>query len=91
MARVQLVMSDEDRARFAHQARREGMSFSAWMRAAAHDRVEARQRAKPFASVEEVEEFFRECDALAGDGREPDWDEHLRVISESRRRGAADS
>ncbi len=90
MARVQLVMSDEDRARFTHEARREGMSFSAWMRAAARDRLEAR-RAEPFASVAELEAFFRECDARKGEGREPDWDEHLRIIAESRSRGAADS
>ena len=32
MARVQLVMPDEDRDRFVHQAKREGMSLSAWLR-----------------------------------------------------------
>ena len=90
MARVQLVMSDEDRARFTHEARREGVSFSAWMRAAACDRFEAR-RARPFASAAELDAFFRECDALAGDGREPDWDEHLRAIDESRSRVDAEA
>ena len=35
MARVQLVMPDDDRERFVDQARREGMSLSAWLRAAA--------------------------------------------------------
>lgn len=90
MARVQLVMSDEDRARFVHQAQREGVSFSAWLRAAACDRLEAR-RAKPFASTAELDAFFRECDAREGEGREPDWDEHLRVIAESRGRGAAEA
>ena len=90
MARVQLVMSDEDRARFTYQAQREGVSFSAWMRAAACDRLEAR-RARPFASAAEIDAFFRECDAREGEGREPDWDEHLRVITESRGRGAAEA
>lgn len=90
MARVQLVMSDEDRARFVHQAQREGVSFSAWLRAAACDRLEAR-RARPFASAAELDAFFRECDAREGEGREPDWDEHLRVITESRGRGAAEA
>ena len=33
MARVQLVMPDADRDRFVDQARREGMSLSAWLRA----------------------------------------------------------
>ena len=90
MARVQLVMSDEERARFTHEARREGVSFSAWMRAAACDRFEAR-RARPFASAAELDAFFRECDAREGEGREPDWEEHLRAIDESRSRGAAEA
>ena len=89
MARVQLVMADDDRDSFVHQARREGMSLSAWLRAAARERLERRQRVKPFESPEEVEEFFRSCAALEGPETEPDWSEHLRVMSESRGRGAA--
>ena len=40
VARVQLVIPDEDRDRFIHQARSEGMTLSAWLRAAAHQRLE---------------------------------------------------
>ena len=87
MARVQLVMADEDRERFVDQARREGMSLSAWMRAAARERLEARQRVKLFESPEDVREFFRSCAALDGPETEPDWDEHLRVMNESRATG----
>ena len=36
-------------------------------------------------TVEELEEFFKACDAMEGPGREPDWEEHLRVIDRSRR------
>ncbi len=89
MARVQLVMPDADRDRFVYQARREGMSLSAWLRAAARDRLETRQRDKLFESPEDVEEFFRSCATLEGPETEPDWSEHLRVISESRGQGAA--
>ena len=89
MARVQLVIPDEDRDRFAHQARREGLSFSAWLRAAARERLERRQRSAPFSSPKEMEEFFQACDALDGPPSEPDWDEHRRVIDASRRDGAA--
>ena len=89
MVRVQLVMADDDRDRFAHQARLEGMSLSAWLRAAARERLERRQRVKQFESPEDVQEFFRSCAALEGPEREPDWSEHLRVMSESRGRGAA--
>ena len=90
MARVQLVIPDEDRDRFIHQARREGMSLSAWMRAAAHQRLQQHQRNRPFESTADVEEFFKACDSLDGPDREPEWEEHLALIDESRsRRGAA--
>ena len=87
MARVQLVMPDADRDRFVHQARQEGMSLSAWLRAAARERLEKCQSVKLFQSPEDVEEFFRSCAALDGPEREPDWDEHLRVMNESRAAG----
>lgn len=88
MARVQLVMPDEDRDRYAHQAQREGLSLSAWLRAAARERLQRRQRSRPFRSPADLEEFFRECDDLDGPASEPDWEEHLAAIGKSRRRGA---
>ena len=89
MARVQLVMPDADRDRFVNQARREGMSLSAWLRAAARERLETRQSVKLFKSPEDVKEFFRSCAAQEGPETEPDWSDHLRVINESRGRGVA--
>ena len=79
MARVQLVIPDADRDRYVYQAQREGMTFSAWLRAAAEERL-AKQQPKRFESVEELREFFRECNERAGPGREPDWEESKRVI-----------
>ncbi len=89
MARVQLVIPDEDRDRFVHQARSEGMTLSAWLRTAARQRLEEQQRSHPFASPEDLAGFFRACDSLEGPGREPDWEQHLAVIDESRRRDAS--
>ena len=89
MARVQLVIPDDDRDSYVRQARLEGVSLSAWLRAAARERLERRQRVRQFESPEDVEEFFRSCAALEGPETEPDWSEHLRVMSESRGRGAA--
>lgn len=91
MARVQLVMPDDDRERFVRQARREGMSLSAWLRAAARERLEAGQSVKLFESPEEVKEFFKSCAKLEGPETELDWSEHLRVMSESRGRGVAET
>ena len=89
MARVQLLIPDEDRDRFVHQARQEGLTLSAWLRTAARQRLAAQQRPHAFESADELGEFFQRCDEPEGSGAEPDWDEHLTVIEESRRRGAS--
>lgn len=91
MARVQLVMPDEDHDLYVRQARREGMSLNAWLRAAARERLDNRQAIKQFESPEEVQEFFVSCTAREGAGTEPDWNDHLRVMHESRGRGAAET
>ncbi len=91
MARIQLLVRDEDRDRFLHQARAEGVTLSAWLRAAAHQRLGDKQKSHPFRSAAEMRGFFRECDDLDGPAVEPDWEEHLRVIGQSRRRGAAET
>ena len=87
MARVQLIIPDEDKDRFIRQAGREGLTFSAWLRAAAGERLEAGQRVERFESLEDVNRFFEDCDARRGPGVEPDWEEHKRAIEESRLRG----
>lgn len=87
MARVQLVMPDADRDRFVDQARREGMSLSAWIRAAAQERLETRRRVKVFESPDDVKEFFQQCASLDGPETEPEWSEHLQVMNESRGTG----
>lgn len=91
MARVQLVIPDVDKARFVHQARREGMSLSAWLRAAARDRLAERQSGRRFRTAEDVRAFFERVhayDDLENEPeREPDWEEHLAVINESKMKG----
>jgi hypothetical protein len=46
MAKVQFTITDEDRARFIKQARIEGMTLSAWLRAAAQEHLAKQQPAK---------------------------------------------
>ena len=87
VARVQLIIPDEDRDRFVRQARREGLTFSAWLRAAARERLEARQRTERFASSEDLRRFFETCAAREGPGVEPDWHEHLETLHESKTGG----
>lgn len=87
MARVQLIIPDEDRDRFVHQARKEGMTFSAWLRAAARERLDAQERARRFESPDDLRRFFEECDSRRGPGVEPDWGDQKRAIEESRLQG----
>ena len=58
MARVQLVMPDTDKDRYVHQARREGVSLSAWLRAAARDRLDECRKVKRFENADDVRAFF---------------------------------
>ena len=89
MAKVQFEIPDEEHDRFVRQARTEGMSLGTWLLAAAYQRIERQQRSAPFESSADLEAFFRACDALEDRGREPDWDQQLAVIDESRRRGSS--
>ena len=84
MARVQLVMPDTDRAEFLAQARREGMSFSAWIRAAARQRVEEKRKTRTYPTEEELERFFAECAEKNASEPQLDWDEYKRILNENR-------
>ena len=64
MARVELVIPDEDRARFDDQARREGMSLSEWLLASARDRMEASLGVRPLESPEDLWALFHGCDEM---------------------------
>ena len=91
MARVQLVMPDEDHDRYVRQARMEGISLNAWLRAAAREHWDKRKAIGRFESPADVKEFFVSCAAREGPGTEPDWDDHLDVMRESRGQGAAET
>ena len=91
MARVQLIIPDEDRDEFVAEARRDGISLSEWLRLAARERAERRRNEGRFHSLHDLEAFFDECDAAAGNGDEPDWEEHLRVAEKSRSSGWPDT
>ena len=89
MPRIHLVVSGPDRTRYAAAARREGKTLSAWLRAAAADRLERRAGAERFRTEDDVWRFFAGRDAEAGCGAEPDWKQHLAVMRASRSRGAS--
>ena len=92
MARIQLVLPDDDRDRFVHAARTEGVSLSEWLRLAAKERIHRHVDRQPFRDAADVSAFFERCDADSGDeGIEPDWEEHLGTMRRSRGEGAAET
>ncbi len=83
--RVQVVMDEIEREAFRQAAAREGLSLSDWLRRAARSRLEAAQPLV-LSSIEGLRAFFEDCDA-SEQGTEPDWDQHKKVIEESRAAG----
>lgn len=86
MARIQLVLQDGDKERYLYEAKRDHKSLSAWLREAAQEKIEKidKDRHRPFASVEELDDFFRECDAMnEGQGPELDWEDAKKIIEDS--------
>lgn len=53
------------------------------------DRLPSDIPKQPFKSAAELDAFWRWCDAGQGPNPdpEPDWDEHLKAINASRRKG----
>jgi hypothetical protein len=78
-SRVHIVVSAEERARFQAQAKREGETLSEWLREAGRARLAAVGRSR-LRTPEDVDAFFAERNAEE-QGREPDWAEHLAMIT----------
>lgn len=97
MAIIQIEIPDEEHKRFCQQAEQDGVTRSEWMTAVAIKQCNERKvqkelrvheplvSSKPFESEAEIREFFRLCDELTaeeGPEREPDWQEHKKLILE---------
>ncbi len=76
--RVQILLDEEDVARFRSQALKESKSLSSWLRDAGRSAME-RKKGKSLVHVEDLRRFFEERGGKE-EGREPDWDEHKRLI-----------
>ena len=88
--RVQVILDKGESEIFRHHAAREGLSLSAWLRAAGRARLSTVARSERLDSVEDLRSFFAACDAREG-GTEPDWEQHESVIEVSRAGGRAAS
>jgi hypothetical protein len=86
--RIQVILSEAEREAFRRQAAARMMSLSTWLREAGLKQLAAEQSG-PLRTVAELREFFGSLPDEPG--AEPDWEEHVRVMAESRRRGASAS
>lgn len=98
MAKIQIDIPDEEHRRFRQQAERDGVTLSEWMTKAAQlhfksrGLLKERKQDRRFKSEAEIREFFRCCDELTaeeGPEREPDWEEHKKVILEGMMSGSS--
>ncbi|MXY51679.1 MAG: hypothetical protein F4Y86_04000, partial [Gammaproteobacteria bacterium] len=64
MTRVQLIIPDDDHLNYVRQAQREELTLSAWLRAAAQDRLQRMRRTARFETQADVRSFFAECDRI---------------------------
>lgn len=88
MVRIQILIDEEEREVFRRIADKQGLSLSAWLRQAAKEKADSAATQTKITSLAELDRFFRECDRREkGKGREPDWDDHLAVIEQSRSQG----
>jgi len=88
--REQVLVSPEEREAFRRRAEVEGVSLSAWLRAAGRERLAEAEEGDRLDSQETLRAFFDACDEREH-GREPDWEEHLDVIRKAQRSGEAAS
>lgn len=83
--RLQVVVSPEERESFRRQAKREGLSVSAWLRRLGRAQVEEHDR-PGLRTAEDLRAFFHSIRERRT-GREPDWEEHKAAIEKSRVEG----
>lgn len=86
IVRVEVLIDATERDAFRQVAAQEGKSLSGWLRESALARLEATKAAARITSTAGLSRFFKACN-LREKGHEPDWQEHLKVMEESRETG----
>ena len=87
--KVQVILNEVEREEFRAMARQEGLSLSAWLRKAGKEKLLSKNQHNHIYDRDSLNRFFEACDTQA-QGNEPDWEDHLKVISRSRTSGQAD-
>ena len=84
--RVQVILEEEEVARFKSQAKKVSKSLSAWLRDAGKTMIELDHRKEKLLDPQSLEKFFQDC-MQREKGVEPDWEEHKKLIIEGYRAG----
>lgn len=84
--RVQVIIDEKEAARFKSQAMKESKSLSAWLRDAGRKMLEVNQGTISLRDSDALRRFFQMCHDRER-GREPEWEEHKRLILEDYRGG----
>ncbi|MBW2443051.1 MAG: hypothetical protein JRH12_21430 [Deltaproteobacteria bacterium] len=79
--RVQVILKEDEAARFKSQAMKESKSLSAWLRAAGNKMLDIEHSRQSLTDPDSLKKFFRECHERE-QGVEPDWEDHKRIILE---------
>ncbi|MCL7938259.1 MAG: hypothetical protein M8860_08595 [marine benthic group bacterium] len=86
-SRIHIVVDESEKEQFVRRAREEGKNLSQWLRDVARQALLRGDGGPKLTSVDQLRSFFARCDERES-GREPDWDEHRRIIEQSVARGA---
>lgn len=79
--KVQVILKQDEAARFKAQALKESKSLSAWLRDAGKTMFEMRREKQRLNTTGSLKKFFRECNKREP-GTEPAWEDHKRLILE---------
>jgi len=90
MSRIHIIIDEAEKERFRQRAAREGRSLAEWIRHAAREKLAAAGPGEQLETLDALRTFFAACGAREA-GREPDWEEHRRVMDASIRSGLADA
>jgi hypothetical protein len=82
--RVQVILQEDEAARFRSQAMKESKSLSAWLRDAGKKMLDTDQQRQPLTDPTALKSFFQKCSEREK-GTEPDWEEHKRLLLDGMR------
>ncbi len=87
--RIHIVLPTEEKERYRAIAEREGTTLSRWIREAVREKATKYDVERKLDTVEDLESFFQDCDQLhqGNEAAEPDWEQHTRMIQQSRTGG----